>query len=365
MPASIRSVEQRLQAGRLHQEGAAHAEGGGREQRVLQQLQGGTLVAVGGDQGAQNAAVHPLANGAQHRGEGGERPAPPRRCRRRRGAAGRGRGRCAAWPVRAAWSGRRLLAAGRRCGAAVRPPPAALGRRGRPARFRSARSRPAGRCVRPPSRRCRRGGARSVRPRRVGRAVRVRRPRPRRPARASGRRRRARSGRATPRRARGRRRRPAPIPPSPLRLRAATAACASACAASRSPRSASSRANCAAAFRCGRSSPLHWVVSTAARRCFSAAAASPVHSSAVPALLRTSSGITSHPASPRPESVRGSSGTRRAAAASATRSPRVRAWPVSTRSRTTRRRSARGCGRSSTPAAAAATSSLTSRFEPR
>ena len=32
--------------------------------------------------------------------------------------------------------------------------------------------------------------------------------------------------------------------------------------------------------------------------------------------------------------------------------------PISTRSRTTRRRSARGCGRSSTPAAAAATSSL-------
>ena len=73
MPASIRSVEQRPQAGRLDQEGAAHAEGGGREQRVLQQLQGGTLVAVGGDQGVQNGAVHPLANGAQHRGEGGER----------------------------------------------------------------------------------------------------------------------------------------------------------------------------------------------------------------------------------------------------------------------------------------------------
>ena len=57
---------------------------------------------------------------------GGRGPAtaPPRRRRRRRGAAGRGRGRCAAWPGRAAWSGRRPLAAGRRSGAAARPPPA-------------------------------------------------------------------------------------------------------------------------------------------------------------------------------------------------------------------------------------------------
>jgi hypothetical protein len=65
-------VEQRAQAGCLDQEGAAHAEGSGCEQRVLQQLQGGTLVAFGGDQGAQNAAVHPLANRAEHRGGGGQ-----------------------------------------------------------------------------------------------------------------------------------------------------------------------------------------------------------------------------------------------------------------------------------------------------
>ena len=43
---------------------------------------------------------------------GGRGPttAPRRRRRPRRGAAGRARGRCAAWPGRAAWSGRRPLA---------------------------------------------------------------------------------------------------------------------------------------------------------------------------------------------------------------------------------------------------------------
>ena len=68
MPVFDPLVEQRAQAGCLDQEGAAHAEGGGREQRVLQQLQGGTLVALGGDQGAQNGGVHPLANRAEHQG---------------------------------------------------------------------------------------------------------------------------------------------------------------------------------------------------------------------------------------------------------------------------------------------------------